>query len=173
MGQPTSIKEIVYSDATTVDSTRTTQAASGSCYWVTTTLPASGLATLDSTVGNNNCEVVQYIFSGHGAGNYVTNFKYYVDNRNSVAIDMTHIYMSDSTFIDPSSYTDADIYGLTGSWGLLDTSEPASSNLATHTDYSSTGDPTRSEYIYNAVAVEAFASTGSATWEIVLIYQYT
>ena len=173
MAQPTTIQELVYNDTSTVDSTRTTQGSPGICYWTPRNLPAAGKAALDSTVGGNNCEVVKFEFSGHGANNYVTNFKYYINNRNAVAQDMTHFFKATDTWVAPNTYSDADIYGFTGDWSHAEVSVPASPNVATDTSYAAYADPTRTQFIYNSVIVEAAKTTGTATWSNVLMYQYT
>jgi len=173
MSAPTTISEIIYSDGTVIDSTRTTQAGSATTYWVARNLPASGKATLDSTINNNNCEVFNFYFAGHGAGNYVTNFKFYVSDTNAVANDMTFMYYVTDTFTDPSTYTDADIYNMTGDWTTCPTSVPAAVNVGTLTGYNAYDDPTYTQYIYFAVVVEAGKTTGTASWKTKLLYQYT
>ena len=173
MSQPSEIKELMYSDGTTVDSTRTTQASSFTTYWMSRNLPSSGKSALDSTIDGNNCEVSQYYFAGHGAGNYVTNFKYYIANRNSVAQDMTHMFYDSSTWVNPSTYTDSDVYNEVSGWEQAPTSVPGSQNVLTMSGYTETSDPTMTSYIYAGVAVEAGKSTGTGTWEVRLLYQYT
>jgi hypothetical protein len=171
--QPTTIQEIIYSDNTVVDSTRTTDAGSATSYWFSRNLPATGKSMLDSTVGGYNCEVCKYYFAGHGAGNEVTNFKYYIGNRNSIAQDMTHMFYVEDAWVNPSSWTDSAIYNETGDWGEAPVAAPGSPNVSTSSDYLSTDDPTMSQYIYSGVTVEAAKATGSATWEVRLLYQYT
>lgn len=173
MSQPSTIQEIMYTDSTVVDSTRTTNAGSYSSYWYSRNLPASGKATLDSTIGGYNCEVSQYYFAGHGSGNYITNFKYYIGNRNTVAQDMTHMFYDTSTFANPSGITDADIYDEVGSWAEAPTSVPGSPNIDTYVGYLETDDPTVTNFIYAGIAVEAGKTTGTGTWEVRLLYQYT
>lgn len=173
MSEPTAIYELVFNDTSTVDETRTTHLASGACYWMSRNLPGSGKAALDSTVGGNNCEAIQFEFSGHGAGNYVTNFKYYIDNRNAVATDMTHMLRVSTTWVSPDTYTDANIYGYENDWSDAVFSVPDTTNVGTGDGYTETSDPTRTNFIYNAVVVEALKTSGTATWDNILLYQYT
>lgn len=170
---PSTIQELVYDTTGAIDSTRTTNLGSSTCYWRSRNLPASGYAALDSTIDGNNCEVVRYKFAGHGSGNYVTNFKYYVANRNSVAQDMSHHFRVSSTFTAPSTYDDDDIYLLASGWERTPTSSPGASNVSTHSSYAATDDPTYTQYIYNAVIIGANKTTGTATWDTILLYQYT
>lgn len=173
MSQPTSIQELVYDSSGNIDSTRTTNSAGGSCFWKARNLPSSGFATLDSTTELLNCEVIKFVFSGHGSGNYVTNFKYFVTDQNAVAQDMTNMFRADSSFTDPSSYSDADIYTGTDSWAALPTSVPVSANISKDSSFSDGDDPIETEYIYNAVVIAAGAATGTASWKLRLLYQYT
>ena len=173
MSQPTVIQEVVLDSSGAVDSTRTTNAASGFCYWKPRNLPASGYATLDSTVELSNCEVIKFVFSGHGDGSYVTNFKYFVSDKNAVADDMTHMFFADSSFIDPSTFTDEDIYTETGSWAPLPESVPVASNVSKNSDFGDGDDPIETEFIYNAVVIKAGGATGTASWKMKLLFQYT
>jgi hypothetical protein len=68
---PTTIEERIYTDATTIEEVRTTEVGAATTNWKSTMLPGSGKAMLDSTVGDNNCEVISYYFGGHGEGNYI------------------------------------------------------------------------------------------------------
>jgi len=173
MSAPTVIKEILFTDGTTIDSTRSTQAGSAVNYWTARNLPSSGKATLDSSVGGYNCEVSQFYFSGHGSGNYVTGFRYYITDRNSVAQDMTHMMYASDTFTNPSGVTDADIYNMTGDWTTAFTSVPDTTNVDTRTGFNPTDDPTFTQFIFNGVVIEANKTTGTATWKSKLLYQYT
>lgn len=173
LAKPTSIQERVYLDGTVLGDTRTTEVSSATSYWVSRNLPASGKAMLDSSLSSDNCEVLLYRFSGHGAGNYVTNFKFYLSGLNSVASDMTHFYYTSATFTNPSSFEDVDIYNATADWSTAETALPGSPNVGYLADYSSTTDPTFSEYIYFGVAVEAGKATGTASWTNRFMFQYT
>jgi len=173
MGQPTTINEIMYTDGTVIDSTRATNLVAGSNYWVARNLPGSGKSTLDSTIGNFNCEVRRFLFSGHGAGNYVTNFKYYISDQNAVSSDMTHMYYASNIFTDPSTYNDSDIYSMVGDWTTAPTSVPSVPNIYTFLGYNEYDDPAYTQFLYTAVVVEAGKTTGTASWKYKLLYQYT
>ena len=173
MSQPTTIYEVMYTDGTVYNSTRSSHIGNASSYWYSRNLPASGKSTLDTTVDGGNCEIALYYFEGHGSGNYVTNYKFYVGNSNAVAQDMTHMFYSSAVFINPTSYSDADIYNETGSWTEAPTTVPGSPNVATMDKIGETDDPTMTEFVYFGVVVEASKSTGTGTWENILLYQYT
>ena len=173
MSAPTVVYELMYTDSTVIDSTRTTHAGSPTNYWFSRNLPGSGKAMLDSTIDGHNCEVSQFQFSGHGQGNYVTNFKFYVANRNAVATDMTFLYKATSTFADPSGYTDADIYNYTADFSDCPVSVPGTPNINTRTGWNAYDDPTFTEFIFFGVAIEAQKTTGTGTWNTKLLYQYT
>lgn len=171
--QPTVIREIMLTDASAVDSTRTTHAASATSYWLARNLPSTGKSTLDSTIGGYNCEVLKYYFSGHGSGNYVTNFKFYVSDRNAVAQDMTFAAYATDTFTEPNTVTESDVYNFTSDWSECEYTTPATSNLATASDTSSIADPTWTQLVYFGVVIESGSTTGTASWKNKILYQYT
>jgi len=173
MGAPTVIQEIMYTDGTVLDHTRSTQAGSVTTYWLARNLPTAGQAALDSTIGTFNCEVMQFYFSGHGSGNYVTNFKFYVADRNSVAQDMTHMFYVSDSFSNPSGIADADIYNMTGDWTTCPVAVPDSTNILPYSGYLATDDPLVTQFVYFGIIVEANKTTGSASWKNRLMYQYT
>jgi len=163
----------MYTDSSVIDSTRTTHAGSVTTYWTARNLPSSGKSALDSTIGGYNCEVLKFYFEGHGSGNYVTNFKFYVSDQNAVATDVTFCAYSTDSFTNPSSFDDADLYDFVGDWTEASSTLPASSNLGTDSDFLATDDPTWTQYLYFGVIVEAAATTGTASWKNRLMYQYT
>lgn len=171
--QPTIIREIMLTDNSVIDSSRTTQAGSATSYWLSRNLPTTGKSTMDSSIGGSNCEVLKYYFEGHGSGNYVTNFKFYVSDRNAVAEDMTLCSYASNTFTNPSTVSDADIYNFVGDWTECSYTVPASSNVETDGSFSATDDPTWTQLIYFGAVVEAGATTGTSTWNNRLLYQYT
>jgi len=173
MAQPSIIREIMYTDSSVIDSTRTTHAGSATSYWTSRNLPSTGKAALDSTIGGFNCEVLRYYFEGHGSGNYVTNFKFYVGDQNAVATDMTFCTYASNTFTNPSSFDDADLYNFVGDWAEASATVPGSSNVAIAADFSSTEDPTWTQLIYFGVVVEAGATSGTSSWKNRILYQYT
>lgn len=173
MPQPTIVKEIMYADSTLVDHTRSTQAGSVTSYWRARNLPATGQSVLDSTISGNNCEVMQFYFSGHGAGNYVTNFKFYVAERNAVAQDMTHMFYASNTFTNPGGVSDEDVYNMIGDWTTCPTSAPDTTNLVPYTGFTPISDPLVTQFVYFGVVVEANKTTGTASWKTRLLYQYT
>ena len=173
MAAPTVIKEIMYTDATVVDSTRSTHVASATSYWISRNLPQTGQATLDSTIGGYNCEVMQFYFSGHGEGNYITNFKFYVSDRNAVATDMTYMYKVSGTFANPSGVSDADIYTPAADWSSCPVAVPDTTNLLPYSGYVATNDPMVTQFVNFGVVVEASKTTGTAGWKTRLLYQYT
>ena len=67
--QPTIIREILFTDNSVVDSSRTTHAGEATSYWLSRNLPTTGKSTMDSTIGGYNCEIIKYYFEGHGSGN--------------------------------------------------------------------------------------------------------
>lgn len=171
--QPTVIKEIVYTDNSAIDSTRTTHAGAATTYWLSRNLPTAGKSTLDSTVGGFNCEVYKYYFEGHGSGNYVTNFKFYISDKNAVADDMTFCAYFSDTFTNPSTISESDMYNFVGDWTEAVDAIPSTPNLGTDGTSYSNADPTWTKLIYFGVVVEAGATTGTSSWRTRLLYQYT
>lgn len=171
--QPTVIEQVMFTDSSVIDSTRSTHAGMATSYWLSRNLPSTGKSTLDSTIGGYNCEVFKYYFAGHGSGNYVTNFKFYVTDRNAIAQDMTFATYASSTFTDPSTIVESDVYNFVGDWTECSYTVPASANVINASDFSSTEDPTWSECIFFSVVVESGATTGTSSWKNRLLYQYT
>jgi hypothetical protein len=171
--QPTIIREIMYTDSSVIDSSRSTHAGSATSYWLSRNLPTTGKSTMDSTIGGYNCEVLRYYFEGHGSGNYVTNFKFYVNSRNAVATDMTFCSYSSDTFTEPSTISESDLYNFVGDWTEASYTVPASSNLGTASGFASTEDPTWTQLVYFGVVVESGATTGTSSWRTTILYQYT
>jgi len=173
VGEPTIITEVMLTDNSVVDSSRTSHAASATTYWLSRNLPTTGKSTLDSTIGGYNCEVAKYYFEGHGSGNYVTNFKFYLADRNAVAQDMTFCTYATDTFTEPSTISESDIYNFVGDWEEAEYAIPSSSNLGTDATFASNDDPTWTQLIYFAAVVESGATTGTSSWVNKLLYQYT
>ena len=169
---PTTIEERIYSDETTVAEVRASESGAGTTHWKPTTLPGSGKAMLDSTVDDNNCEVISYYFAGHGEGNYISNIRFFVADTNAVADDMTFYMYTDTDFTSPGSFADVDIYDSTV-FSEVPASDPVTPNVGYLTDYTSDDDPTQTEFIYFGVCVETGKLTGTASWKNRLVFQYS
>jgi hypothetical protein len=97
---------------------------------------------------------------------------FFIDNKNSVADDMTFYMYTSQDFTDPGSFEDSDIYDGTV-FSVVPDADPVTPNIGYMSDMTSDDDPTQTEFIYFGVCVESGKLTGTGSWVNRLVFQYS